>query len=329
MIHSSATYVTKDIGSFNFWIGNILDSLARVGVPLFVMISGTIMLDRNYEFNTKKLIKHITKMVIFFVVWSAIYCLIFNILGQFFLKHESINIIKIIGSFIQGHYHLWFVYLIVGLYLIVPLLRLWVKDENKKYVEYFIILSIIFTYILPQIINVGRNYSNLFEHLDNILEKKLYLEYVGGFTTYFILGWYMHNYSIRNKKIMYFLGILGLMVSIIGTYILSTSTGKPIQMYGNLSLNVLFQSIAIFLFIKTKRINVQYRQNKCIKSISENSLGIYAIHALLVTIIYRILDEIDSENAIINIPIVFILSFIIAFFISFILRKVPFLRRIV
>ena len=93
----------------------------------------------------------------------------FKIVGSIIIKHESIDIIKIIGSLIKGHYHLWFVYLIIGLYLIVPLLRLWVNDTNKKYVEYFIILSIIFTYIIPQIISIGINYSNLFEYINDII----------------------------------------------------------------------------------------------------------------------------------------------------------------
>lgn len=67
MIHSSATYVVEDIGSFDFWIGNIFDGLSRIGVPLFIMISGTLMLDKNYQFSTKKLIKHIVRMIVFLV----------------------------------------------------------------------------------------------------------------------------------------------------------------------------------------------------------------------------------------------------------------------
>ena len=61
MIHSSAEYVIKDIGSFNFWIGNILDGLSRIGVPLFVMISGTLLLDKNYKFDKKKLMEKFLK----------------------------------------------------------------------------------------------------------------------------------------------------------------------------------------------------------------------------------------------------------------------------
>ena len=329
MIHSSSQYVVKDIGSLNFWIGNILDGSARIGVPLFVMISGTLMLDKNYQFSKNKLIKHIIRMIIFFVFWSAIYCIIFSIIEPIFIKHKSVSIIEIIYSLMDGYYHLWFVYLIIGLYLIVPILRKWVNNDNKKYIEYFIILSIIFTYVIPQIINVGINYCGLFKHLNSIMENKLQLEYLGGFTTYFILGWYIHNYSIRNKKLIYILGFIGLLTSIIGTYILSISTGKAIQMYNNLTINVLLQSIAVFVFIKDKFINKINHNSKIINSIAKYSLGIYAIHALVVTIAYKILGKIDFENALINIPVVFILAFILAYLGSLILSKIPWLKKVV
>lgn len=328
MIHVSATYVVRDIGSFNFWIGNILDSIARIGVPIFVMISGKLMLDEDYEFSKKKLIEHISKMIIFFLFWSGVYCLIFNVAYPI-IKHKDINIMYVIGEFIKGYYHLWFVYLIIGLYLIVPLLRLWVKNENKRYIEYFIILSIIFTYIIPQIIAIGSNYSMFFAYLNDIIEKNLQLKYVGGYTTYFILGWYIHNYDIKHKKIIYFLGTLGLIVSIIGTYILSASTGKVQQMYENLSINVLFQSVAIFIFIKERFINKNDINNKLVMNIARNSLVIYAIHVLIITIIYNVLEKIKVDNAIIIIPIVFLLSFCISYIISVICSKISCLKKVV
>ena len=327
MIHSSAYYVVKDIGSFNFWVGNIFDGLARIGVPLFVMISGALMLDKNYQFSTQKIIKHIIRMIVFFVFWSVLYCFIFNIVGSIIIEHESIDITKIIVSLIKGHYHLWFVYLIIGLYLIVPLLRLWVNDTNKKYVEYFIILSIIFTYIIPQIISIGSNYSNLFEHINDIIERKLSLKYVGGFTTYFILGWYINNYELKNKRIIYILGLFGVLITIMGTYILSNTTGKALQMYGNLYINVLFQTVAVFVIIKDKFKNMH--TNNIINSISKYSLGIYAIHALIVTIMYRIIEKVNIDFALINIPVVFIVSFVFAYLISFILSKIPVLKKVV
>ncbi|MDD6466906.1 MAG: acyltransferase family protein [Erysipelotrichaceae bacterium] len=79
MVHSSAPYVVKNIGSFNFLIGNIFNSITRIGVPLFVMISGALMLDKNYQFSIEKLMKHITRMFVFlvfglhFIVYFLIY----------------------------------------------------------------------------------------------------------------------------------------------------------------------------------------------------------------------------------------------------------------
>ena len=328
MIHTSVEFVNKDIGSLNFWTGNILDSLARIGVPVFIMISGALMLDKNYQFTTKKLIGHITKMVVFFVCWSAFYCVVFKILLGHFVKHESLSAVGILDSFIKGHYHLWFVYLIIGLYLIVPLLRLWVKTENKKAIEYFIILSIVFTYLIPQIISIGSNYSGLFESLNDILVKKLQLDYVGGFTTYFILGWYLNNYDIKKKKLIYSLGFLGLIISIVGTYILLTTTGKKIYMYDNLSINVLFQSLAVFVFVKGKFKN-KNTNIKIINSISKYSLGIYAIHAMFVSIMYEAIEKTNFNIAIVNILIVFCVSFVLAYLGSFILSKIPFFKKIV
>ena len=59
LIHSSAQYVIENVGSLNFWTGNIIDGLSRVAVPIFVMISGALLLDKNYNYTEKKLIKHI------------------------------------------------------------------------------------------------------------------------------------------------------------------------------------------------------------------------------------------------------------------------------
>ena len=329
MIHTSAHYVVKDIGSFNFWIGDIFDSLARIGVPLFLMISGTIMLDKDYQFSSKKLIKHIVRLILFFIFWSIIYFLIYSVVGKILIRHESIDTIEVVSTLIKGNYHLWFIYLIIGLYLIVPLLRLWVNNDNKKYVEYFIILSLIFAFLIPQIISIGSNYSSFFKNLNDIIENNLQLKYVGGCTTYFILGWYINNYDFKHKKLIYLFGIIGLLVSIIGTYILSITTGKELQMYGNLSIHVLVQSMAIFMFIKNKYKYTQKENNKIISSIAKYSLGIYAIHDLFITTAYGIIEKINFDFALINILFIFTIVFLLSYLSSFILSKIPILKRVV
>ena len=326
LLHSSSKYAVKNWGAFDFWIGISFNSISRFCVIIFVMISGALLLDEKYKYTTQKIIKHIKKMIIFFVFWSAIYCIIYQIIEPI-LQNKSINYKKIIEVFFTGHYHLWFVYMIIGLYLIVPLLRLWVKDENKKQVEYFIILSIVFSYLIPQITLIGKYYSNIFNYINNIIEGELKLNYVTGYTTYFILGWYLHNYTVKHKKLLYLLGIFSLILSVFGSYKLSITKQSPILLFDDFSLIMLLYSSTVFLFIKEKYINS--KSNKFINVISENSLGIYALHAFFVNKTYLIISKIGINIAIFNIPLVFLSSFLLSFLLSYILSKIPVLKKIV
>ena len=69
LIHASAEYAIKNIESSNFLPANIIDGLARIAVPLFVMISGALLLDKKYDFNIKKHINHILKLIAFYLFW--------------------------------------------------------------------------------------------------------------------------------------------------------------------------------------------------------------------------------------------------------------------
>ena len=330
MVHASAGFVTKDFGSYNFWVGNVFDSLSRIGVPLFVMISGSIFLDENYNYTIKKLINHIKKIVLFFVFWSLLYTAFFNILIPL-IKHRNISAKTVIAGAVLGHYHLWFCFMIVGLYLIVPLLRLWVKKENIEQVKYFILLSFIFTMFLPSIIEYLSLIYPIFGGLNTIVNN-VNIKYVGGFTVYFILGWFFNNIDIKHKKLIVVLGVCGLSISVVGTAFLSMMCNESHTAYGNLSVHVALQAIMVYVMIKNKyeKISLQdTRYERMIMFISKNSLGVYAIHAAFVTCFNRVLVMLGVANSIICIPMVFGMSFIISLFISFVLGKIPVLKQFV
>lgn len=199
VIHVGVVYTNKNFGSFNFWVGDVLVSMSRVAVPLFVMISGALMLDKHYSFTGKKIAKHIGKMCLFFFFWSFLSCFLFEIVVPF-LKKQPLNFYKIFTEIVEGPYHLWFVYMIIGLYLLVPLLRGLVREENKKMIEYFLILSFVFTFLFGEVIRIGSYFSDVFVFLKTHFFGQIGMEFVGGYTAYFILGWYLHNYEIKHKN---------------------------------------------------------------------------------------------------------------------------------
>lgn len=330
MIHTSAEFVVKDFGTFNFWVGNVFDSLARIGVPLFVMISGTIFLDENYNFTNIKLFHHIKKIVVFFVFWSLCYSLFFNLFIPL-IKHNNISIKSIIAGTVLGHYHLWFCFMIVGLYLIIPLLRLWVNKENIKQVRYFIILSFIFSMFLPSIIEYLSFLFPAFDSLNSIINN-INIRYVGGFTVYFVLGWYLNNYEIEHKKIFVSLGLSGIAISIIGTALLSILTNEPHQAYDNLSVHIAFQAIMVYVLIKNKftcNDKNNYPLKKIVSFISNNSFGVYAIHIVILDSTRILLTKIGIYSSIIFIPIAFIITTSLSILISFVIKKIPIIKNVV
>ena len=329
LLHASSPYVSKNIGSTNFWIGTLIDSVVRVSVPLFVMISGALMLDKDYNAEPKKMAKHIGRMLFFFVVWSAVYSLVYTVIIPVKVNHATVDIKTALVYFLQGHFHLWFVYMIIGLYLIVPLLRLWVNDANKKYIEYFILLSMIFTFIIPEAVNVIKLYHSSVEGLYEIFDNRLQLRYVAGYTTYYLLGWYLHNYEIKNKKAVYALGIAGFVISAVGTYFVSVKAGEPTQLFEYLYINVLFQAVAAFVFIKSMFANRKERPIRFMRSVGSHSLGIYAIHVMVSASFYKLLNRYGLENALICIPLAFLFAFTFSYICTLIIGLIPGLKKVV
>lgn len=120
LLHVSAQnmdYVEPTGTEWNIY--NICNGASRWGVPVFVMMSGALFLPR--EIPTKTLYKkYILRMAIAYIVWSLFYA-IFDPLRKLIFKDDyHISFVEIIGSFISGAVHLWFLPMIIGLYMCIP-----------------------------------------------------------------------------------------------------------------------------------------------------------------------------------------------------------------
>ena len=82
MIHSSASFVMNNpLNTNEFIFGNLFDSLSRIGVPLFLMSSGALFLDKNKEVTLKTILsKNIKNLAIIIITWSIIYSVVFEVL---------------------------------------------------------------------------------------------------------------------------------------------------------------------------------------------------------------------------------------------------------
>lgn len=178
--------------------------------------------------------------------------------------------------------HLWYIYIIIGLYMAVPLLRSWVMNLSKKQIEYFLTLFFVFNVIYSSVCKFGN------EVLGNVCSfcSKLSINIVGGYVGYLILGYYLSTYEVSSKKrkMCYLIGGLSFLLCTIFTVLYSRHVGNSVEIFWNyLSVFVFFWSTSVFVFFKY---NMDKSNNK-LEFIAEYTLGIYAVHMFVVFEIWR------------------------------------------
>ncbi len=205
----------------------------------------------------------------------------------------------------------------MGLYLLVPILRKWLKQATRREIEYFLGLWVLALLLeLPSI-----------KHFIPINQLLNFSGYVG----YMILGYYLSTYStILDKKYSPLsLFVVGSSVTIIGTYWLSNKSGEiNFAFYEFLTPNVLISSVGIFLFVK----NSSSRRPKVIDAlvdlVSTHSFGVYLIHILVLDALYYLGISWKMCNPVVGIFIMATLCLIISLMIIAVLKQIPILKNI-
>ncbi|TDO77469.1 acyltransferase-like protein [Flavobacterium chryseum] len=143
-VHTASPLVTKfsELPSESWHVANFYDSIARFCVPIFVMISGALLLNKDYEIGTF-FKKRFLRIGFPFLFWSICYVLysIFIKPNNYQKTHFFEILKKLIRSLYFGSaYHLWYVYMLFGLILIIPILNAWIVRAKKNEIPYFLLL---------------------------------------------------------------------------------------------------------------------------------------------------------------------------------------------
>lgn len=322
ILHVSAqNWHTTDINSFEWNIFNFYDSIVRWGVPIFVMISGALFLNKNQSIK-KIYTKNILRIIIAFIFWSLIYTVLFS---------KGLSIKTMIINFFEGYYHMWFLFMIVGLYMITPFVKKII--ENELLIKYFIILSLIFCIIIPQAISIISVEFSYLGYLIQELVDKINLHMVLGYTLYYILGYYLDKININKKtfKLICFFGLIGFIATIILSILITKYTQEAnILFYGNFTINVLLEAIFIFVIFKKyfEKIELKTRTKNVLYKLSKYSFGAYLVHIALINFLDTLLNlNTLTFNSFISVPVISIVVFFISFCISAIINHIPILNK--
>ena len=186
-IHVSSDYVpmTGTVSMYNFWIGNLFDSASRFSVPIFVMISGALLLPKDYPIATF-LKKRISRLLLPFMFWSLFY--IAHSINYEIHQGNKMGVMEIARFvFVQfrdgSSLHLWYIYMIIGLYLFVPIIGKWVRNASEKEILYFLGIWLCTLFFNQPIMSK--------------IQPSIDLTNFTGFLGYLILGYYLSTKSFE------------------------------------------------------------------------------------------------------------------------------------
>lgn len=324
MLHSAAQFwYDLDIRSAEWIIANSYDALFRFGVPVFVMISGAIFLDKRYELDIKKLYKHnILKMVVFYIFWSVAY-------GLFDARSwdwKVAGVKVILREFLLGRYHLWFIPMIAGIYVLLPVLKSWTENAKKKNIEYFLII-----FFVLQIVGETVRALTVSDEVHYILDLAK-VEMACGYIGYFVLGYYLAHIGLNEKlkKICYAMVIPSMAANVVLGLLLAWRANMPVGLiYDCYGIFTFIIAVALFTFVceKGKDTNGGAKGGKLWKELSADMLGVYAMHVGVMEFTKEIgLHSMLLPNAI-GIPVYAIACFAVCAFVAAILRRIPVLGR--
>lgn len=311
LIHASTGFLNNfNPDSFNWNYANIINSFTRCAVPIFVMLSGALLLPKSEE-TLVFYKKRVTKLLLPFGFWTIIYTIYYFYKYTKFERLSQSQILEIIQDKVLhgANAHLWYLYMILGIYLAIPYLQKLLKQLSIKEIEYFLII-----WGISMIIMNKRFYSNV---------PKFDLTFFSGYIGYLILGYYLSVKDFRSNKFIHLLiYIIGGIITAIGTYLLSAEVKK----YDPMFYYYLFPTTAFcafFLFTTAKKyFSKKTNLPKWIQVIDQYSFGIYLVHIIPLNYLHPLFSKYMSTMFVI--PLVTIATTIASICIIYLFRKIPY-----
>ncbi len=328
MVHSSESqYGTGDILLLSeqhaLWIA-IWNGISRISVPLFIITSSYLLVPLKEgvswgKFYSRRFLRILPPMVVFMII----YTLFPAITGNSSWKDALVILSRIPLNFPDNAFHLWFMYPLIGLYLLIPILSPWLRTATEKQERMFLILWAITT-CLP-IIN--KLYGNVF---GQCWWNEYHMLYdFSGYPGYLVLGHYLRthvNWSMKRRKTV---GSLCLIVGWTATVLSFYLQAKPntpqlledVEIaWGFCIINCVIATFGAFLLLST--ITYSGKMYGVVKSISHHSYGIYLMHLLWMMGLWAPLIN-PVLPVVLSIPIVAILTYVSSYVTTRVLSFLP------
>lgn len=321
-VHLGGDYLSHTPLFSGLWYqGVIYSSFMRSGAILFIMVSGLLLLDRPQSID--KLPHRISRVMTPFIFWFLIIFLKLIYVDHYFtatsVEHFiSQFIVYLLNPWVVSE-EFWYIYMIIGFYLMLPILYKWISNTDEREIEYFLVLW--FAMLLLKYFNVQimlLDFVNLFV----------------GHLGYFILGYYLSKKESKYTNNIW----IGVILFLFGTFLVFLSMYVPTMMSQqldltyigqyNLSPGSVFKAMGMFLILKNldygkifgKRVE---KVNNFAMKFAEISYGLYLAHIVVpIQLIYNV-----NLSPFINIPLFTLIIVVVVWVVLIIMNRIPILQK--
>lgn len=315
------------IGEVSLIFRDIVFTFGRTGVPIFLALTGFLLLDRDFSTSDKILKfykKNLLPLWLTTVIWIVIYFIAGVLKGT--MEADFVGLLKdvlFLRTYLMGH--MWYMPMIIGMYVALPFVSNAIKNISSKVlaIPYCIVL---FLYFVFSLISVLENSFGF----DLELERKLDTTFLGGtYGVYIIFGLFCKRGDLKKIKtpVVWAISALGFVFTAFMIW-LSNSRGYDFHLWYD------FPGIflaSMFAFEGFSRMKLESKAAKLatplVTQISVVSLGMYFIHKPIINDISSFIVGLGFGRGI-SLVILVAVAFVSSFVIAFIISKIPVVKKL-
>ncbi len=322
---------------YNVYFNYFFLGISSVGVPLFLMVNGAFIMNKNYPFQ--KIFYRSKSYGILYLVWGAITLLL---LAPLFHDHYSIR------EFVQAIFslkpdrtdHLWFLLAMIYIYILFPYFKTMYDRSEKIYSIYLIASIFLFTFGFV-FINEVANAAGYFLHsvtlkqlnMNEVVPFNPFTPWFGYTLIYFICGGYIaKNLQLFNYKASFLLA--GILMSLFLLFLFGlmktniSGIGFDSVWGGHDSIMTLVMAFSLFVLCSKITLKNE-RLIQISRLVGVNTLGIYFIHMPLGYWMTDYYKRLAISNYFFADLFFALILMMVSLAISISLKQVPFLNRLV
>ena len=316
-IHLAATGYTEAVPkSYEWTVCLIYNTLTRFAVPVFVMISGAMYLDPGREVTMNQILKKSGKLMVVFLFWSLGYALMESMKENRILSVDYA--VAVAHRLVSGHYHMWYLYTITGLYLATPFLR--PIAANRKLLQVYLVMTFLLNFCLRMITWIPgweETAGNVLNHANAGV--------FAGYTGYYCLGYYLHTGEFTKKQIR---GILFPALALMATFVgIGIWLERPALAFSENMPQIFLYGAGVFLFFKSRAQQLETGR-RFMQRIIPCTFGMYLIHPVFNFLLRKAGLFALTFNPLVCVPLCMSLVFGISFSAVWCMRKIPILKKL-